>query len=135
MRANARIPATLERDKRDEVNVAVEHPYSNIVSDDSSSGDEDVEEVAAHFVEPIIDVGDGVFYDGDISQELCVAQQETVGEDTDSAEEENDWFEDALEDNLNEENSQDPPFLCSSQHSMDESSCSQECSQKEAYVR
>ena len=130
MRANVEVPKRLSRDKADARIVAAEHIYSN-KSDDSSSDEEEGSDTAKYEeLEPILDVGTGVFFEGDVSGELCVAQQETVGEGVDSEEEDIDSEEEnALDEGLDGETDQDSPFLCSSQHTSDESLFSQECSQ------
>ena len=129
LRANVELPAGLVMDNTDQINVAKEHTYCNILIEDSSS-EEDEESEPDKQVEPILNIGGGIFYEGDISEELRVAQEEVICIDDEeisnfSQEEHSD--EDSGD--LTGDDEHDSPYLCSSQHSGDGAASSQECSQ------
>ena len=122
----------MTRDSRDVDNVNSDHAYTHYISDESGSEEE---EESARLRDPVQDVNiPNIFFDGDIGGELCVGQQETVGDDEDevgSVDSDDVGYNDvdSEEEALVGDSEEDSSFVCDSQHSTNESSYSQECSQ------
>ena len=130
MRANVGLPEGLSLDKTIQENVLREHTYSDMfleISSDEEDEQKDIEIEEKVEVDPILNIGGGVFYEGDLSQEheLHVAQEEVIISEniSDEGEIENENVD------AETEKDDDTPYLCSSQHSSD-GTVSQECSQR-----
>ena len=130
LRLNVSLPSDLSWDETNKINVERDHNYLSDVVMNKDSDDNTCSLESTEPVVPILDIGGGVFYQGELSQELAVGQEEIVFKDLNEDNiEENYKFDDNDEALPGEK--EDEIFFCSSQHSCSEATVSsQDCSQQ-----